>query len=201
MYREYTTYSQYTGGLKWKKPKMMTSFMNSPLLWHYLNWSFSILIIAHLYHNSCPSECSWPEWRRKDNEMKYKIKKRKNWLQYEVYKRRIFSPRASLWFWNLGASCCNLPVEVAEGVEPFCERRSTLLWICRLFPASEDITLPNILESCSLSWGHATSLYVMSTSLQIKQIFFADLPDSKGAHPCTSSSGQGGGKRVLEDFF
>ena len=23
----------------------------------------------------------------------------------------------------------------------------------------------------------------------------------KGAHPCTSSSGQGGGKRVLEDFF
>ena len=24
---------------------------------------------------------------------------------------------------------------------------------------------------------------------------------TKGAHPCTSSSGQGGGKRVLEDFF
>ena len=23
----------------------------------------------------------------------------------------------------------------------------------------------------------------------------------KGAHPCTSPSGQGGGKRVLEDFF
>ena len=118
--------------------------------------------------------------------MKWSTKlKKKNWLQYEVYKRRIFSPRASLWFWNLGASCCNLPVEVAEGVEPFCERRSTLLWICRLFPASEDITLPNILESCSLSWGHATSLYVMSTSLQIKQIFFADLPDSKFSYGLT----------------
>ena len=25
--------------------------------------------------------------------------------------------------------------------------------------------------------------------------------ETKGAHPCTSSSGQGGGKRVLEDFF
>ena len=25
--------------------------------------------------------------------------------------------------------------------------------------------------------------------------------ERKGAHPCTSSSGQGGGKRVLEDFF
>ena len=24
---------------------------------------------------------------------------------------------------------------------------------------------------------------------------------AKGAHPCTSSSEQGGGKRVLEDFF
>ena len=31
------------------------------------------------------------------------------------------------------------------------------------------------------------------------QIFFGF--SAKGAHPCTSSSGQGGGKRVLEDFF
>ena len=30
---------------------------------------------------------------------------------------------------------------------------------------------------------------------------FQHLLFSKGAHPCTSSSGQGGGKRVLEDFF
>ena len=90
MYREYTTYSQYTGGLKWKLPKMMTSFMNSPLLWHYLNWSFSILIIAHLYHNSCPSECSWPEWRRKGNEMKCKIKKRKIGSNTKYTKKYFF---------------------------------------------------------------------------------------------------------------
>ena len=96
MYREYTTYSQYTGGLKWKLPKMMTSFMNSPLLQHYLNWSFSILIIAHLYHNSCPSECSWPEWRRKDNEMKCKIKKRKIGSNTKYTKEEFFSMVESL---------------------------------------------------------------------------------------------------------
>ena len=96
MYREYTTCSQYTGGLKWKKPKMMTSFMNSPLLWHYLNWSFSVLIIAHLYHNSCPSECSWPEWRRKDNDMKYKIKKEKLAPIRSIQKKNFFSKGESL---------------------------------------------------------------------------------------------------------
>ena len=47
------------------------------------------------------------------------------------------------------------------------------------------VRLPNILESCSLSWGHATSLYVMSTSLQIKQTFFPDLPDSKFSYGLT----------------
>ena len=83
------------------------------------------------------------------------------------------SKRPSLWFWttNLGASCCNLPVEVAEGVEPFCERRSTLLWICQLFPESDCQTS---LESCSLSWGHATSVYVNISSNQtdiFSQIF------------------------------
>ena len=31
--------------------------------------------------------------------------------------------------------------------------------------------------------------------------YFCKVSCLKGAHPCTSSSGQGGGKRVLEDFF
>ena len=100
-----------------------------------------------------------------------------------MQKKNFFS-KASLCFWsrNLGASCCHLPVEVAEGVEPFCERGSTLLWICQLFKESDCQTS---LESCSLSWGHATSLYVMSTSLQIKQTFFPDLPDSKFSYGLT----------------
>ena len=105
------------------------------------------------------------------------MEEKRQWNEIQnIQKRTSMSKQPSLWFWttNLGASCCYLPVEVAEGVEPFCERRSTLLWICQLFKESDCQTS---LVSCSLSWGHATSLYVMSTSLQIKQTSF---PRSSG---------------------
>ena len=36
---------------------------------------------------------------------------------------------------------------------------------------------------------------------RISRIIFVEKNLGKGAHPCTSSSEQGGGKRVLEDFF
>ena len=200
MYQEYTTYSQYTGGLKWKKPKMMTSFMNSPLLWHYLNWSCSILIIAHLYHNSCPSECSWPEWRRKDNEMKYKIKKEKLAPIRSIQKKNFFSKGESLIL-EPGRLLLQPPGWSGRGSGTFLWKKINIALDLSTFPSVRGYNIAKhpgvmqpLLRSRNLSLRHVN---ISSNQTNI----FADLPDSKGVHPCTSSSGQGGGKRVLEDFF
>ena len=147
--------------------------MNSPLLWHYLNWSFSVLIIAHLYHNSCPSECSWPEWRRKDNEMKYKIKKEKLAPIRSIQKKNFFSKGESLIL-EPGRLLLQPPGWSGRGSGTFLWKKINIALDLSTFPR---VRLPNILESCSLSWGRATSLYVMSKSLQIKQTSF---PRSSG---------------------
>ena len=60
-----------------------------------------------------------------------------------------------------------------------------------------------VAELGSLSSGAKMAMKIFCQTpiynFRVKCVSFAR--NRKGAHPCTSSSGQGGGKRVLEDFF
>ena len=61
-------------------------------------------------------------------------------------------------------------------------------------------------QFCHITCTNTNSVLYCFGSKFLSLLFHTLFPSivvskGKGAHPCTSSSGQGGGKRVLEDFF
>ena len=75
-------------------------------------------------------------------------------------------------------------------------RQSEYKWLEAIWPHQPDYS-PALGLRCRTTFWRKSRDYWYIRKIEKIQSF----PMSKGAHPCTSSSGQGGGKRVLEDFF
>ena len=105
-----------------------------------------------------------------------------------------FLPNPKLWNLFFPHRCIS---HVREQNRNWRIGRDFSIWFFCHKQRSRSLPLVGMIVSYSLSWILAMSFF----HSWILGIGLFSLSVLKGAHPCTSSSGQGGGKRVLEDFF